>query len=356
MLIELKQGKGSEREAMTELCGYSSGLNSIMPGLSKYDAIWIPISEEWAQNVIAAVNFQSLVRGQFCVPLRHETQWDGDDVADLKLNIVDIPIVDDEFAYSIFAEHSVDGFVYSFWKDRVPEGNEVMFDWLLQRASVVGERYGLHGFATIQETDDTYELLVAVSNAHKAALKQAQLREVMRTKGELEMHRTVKEWLGPDYDWGYEFDFKDHKLKSHLIPIEDGLFKTPDVEDYFRLGELAHGESNSIGLLAQRLAPYFEQFGGAYELNTVAPLAHLKSTICVSKHSVSYFGLLADFALERLEYEFKNGQQTPEGMCGPSLEELTSLSNECRSKHFLIELLQLLNFEHECQYAYIENI
>jgi len=361
-VIEVKRSIGTERQAVTELSAYTHGLNLRFWNLTPADYVWVPICTDWRTTVLSAFAGEALWQRRPVLPMRCKV-GKGRTGAVKSVELECISLLDDieePLALSQFAWDCFD--VITFELSKKPSSKRT----LLELISSIAAREGFSGVVMYGESlgkdvfPYPYVYALAVHNPFRAALKRRQLQIVLDDRdvgGRTEMRKQVKEplWFGHDIDFRTMKDRDPEILDAMSQQAAEAGRKTEAKrlsklasEDYLSVEEMADLSRNRIGRLFDEVKERLDMFCSFESSHPLFKLFFEQSVPVLIDH-VSYFGLMQEAVLERLQWEASKADRGD----GPILGAIGGDPVYALGSFDLFDdFMSLMNFEHDCQTDY----
>lgn len=357
LLVEVKRDVGPEREAVTELAAYSSGLQGRYLGLAPMDHVWVPIAVDWRQTVRAAFANETVWARRAVLPMKATVKSSGSTVKDVELELLDLTSeLDEAAALSQFAWDCYDCTHIALVEEPGdPRG-------LLGFIGSTAARLGLSGFC-IYTTSNLgkafpypFGVVIGAHNPFRGALKQRQLMTVRAEPdhGDIGMRKFVKKHL-----WdGFDIDLKTNAEGWHGRfgsgqdhPDDDDYVVEPEIEPARSLEQLALASQNRHRALISELQSRLKLMGDS-ELSAPSLKGlmddggfHLQNAF----EQLATFGLFQEAFEDRVLWECSHAK----GGDGPVIGGIgTDAFAAVARWEVLIQFLELMNFEHDCQVEY----
>ncbi len=363
-LIEVKRLVGTERQAVTELAAYSSGLQYRFWGLSPLDHLWVPISTEWRTTLKAALANEVIWGHRAVLPLSCRVVSKSGKVGNLELKVVDIVReLDEALALSQFAWHCFDSLELCL--PTTVADPRTFVEFICATASRLGfSGFVLYGTALGAEMlPYPHSFVVGVHNPMLGALKRRQLEIVREHDGPVAMRKEVKKPLWPTHD--IDFPTMEDFWPKPMLPISMGVDSAGEPEQTvefvsdggsrFSIRELASAAGNRIGVLWKEIKTRLDLMRIEYELGDPSIHALLTSGGIGTPllKNVGFFGLIQEALYERLRYEYAHVSDDGDGpimgdMGGDPLMRAAAWDT-------FVQFMELMNFEHDCQVGYSED-
>lgn len=358
LLVEVKRDVGPEREAVTELAAYSSGLQGRYLGLAPMDHVWVPIAVDWRQTVIAAFANETVWARRAVLPMKASIRSTGSTVKDVSLELLDLTSeLDEAAALSQFAWDCYDCTHVALADE--PGYPRALVGFVGSTAA----RLGLSGFCIFTRSNlgkalpYPYGVVIAAHNPFRGALKQRQLMTVRATPdhGDIGMRKFVKKRL-----WdGFDIDLKTHADAWRDLPgggpddpESEATPADPEIEPARSLEQLALASENRhralIAELRSRLTLMADIELSAPSLKGLMDDGgfHLQNAF----DQIETFGLFQEAFEDRVLWECSHATQHGDGpvMGGIGTDAFAAVARW----DVLIQFLELMNFEHDCQVEY----
>ncbi|TET39241.1 MAG: hypothetical protein E3J72_00940 [Planctomycetota bacterium] len=353
-LLEIKRSAKTEREAVTQLAAYTSGLQNKFWGLSSLDHVWIPISTEWRTIVKAAFANEAAWGNRVILPMDCKVELEADEIKKIKLELIDLlPELDETVACSQFAWHCFDSLEICFPAE-IPEAR-TFIEFISATASRLGfSGFVLYGTALGAEIlPYPHSFVIGVQNPLLSALKSRQLQIVMDHAGIIEMRKEIKKnlWCNHDIDFCSMKDIWLHETQqdngNNKSQIED--------ERCVSIQEMSQASANRTSPLWDEIRFRLKSMGIDYEIgspNIHALLTSLGVGTPLLEH-VGFFGLMQQAIYERLHYEFHHADEHGDGLI------IGDMGNDpfvrASSWNMFLDFMALMNYEHDCQVDYDED-
>ncbi len=356
LLVEVKRAVGSEREAVTEMAAYSSGLQGRYLGLAPLDHVWVPIAVDWRQTVSAAFANETVWARRAVLPLKASIESTGSKVDDVSLELLDLTSeLDEAAALSQFAWDCYDCTHVALAAE--PGDPRSLIGFIGSTAA----RLGLSGFCIFTKSNlcseafpYPYGVVIAAHNPFRGALKQRQLMTVRDepSHGDIGMRKFVKKRL---------WDGFDINLVTNAEAWQDLSWDGPDVpDDVANDAELEIDAARSLELLAfasqNRHRSLISELQIRLKLMVDSELSapslkglmddggfHLQNAF----EQIGTFGLFQEAFEDRVLWECSHATQHGDGpvMGGIGTDAFAAMARW----EVLIQFLELMNFEHDCQ-------
>lgn len=360
LLVEVKRDVGPERQAVTELAAYSAGLQGRYLGLAPMDHVWVPIAVDWRQTVRAAFANEAVWARRVLLPMNATIKSTASSVKDVALELLNLTSeLDEAAALSQFAWACYDCTHVALAEK--PSDPRALLGFIGSTAA----RLGLSGFC-IYTTSNLgkafpypFGVVIAVHNPFRGALKQRQLMTVRDdpNHGVIGMRKCVKHSL-----WdGFDIDLKTNEEGWYDpfgggpdSPEDEAIGVAPEIEPARSLEHLALASSNRHGALIGELQSRLKLMAGA-ELSAPSLKGlmedgefHLQNAF----EQVGTFGLFQEAFEDRVLWECSHAK----GGDGPVIGGIgTDAFAAVARWDVLIEFLELMNFQHDCQVEYEDN-
>lgn len=363
LLVEVKRDVGPERQAVTELAAYSSGLQGRFLGLAPMDHVWVPIAVDWRQTVRAAFANETVWARRAVLPMKATVTASGASVTNLSLELLDLTSdLDEAAALSQFAWDCFDCTHFAL----AAEPGDARS--LLGFIGTTAARLGLSGFAIFTKSNVgdffpyPFGVIIAVHNPFRGALKQRQLITVRSEKdsGVVGMRKFVKKplWDGFDIDLETNEDAWRQPLGVEPVDAEDeaGTSGQPSIDPSHSLEQIALASQNRHRTLIAEVQNRFKLMTGRTEMSSPSLKGlmddgdfHLQNAF----EQVGTFGLFQEAFEDRVLWECSHTTKHGDGpvMGGLGKDAFAAVARW----EILIDFLELMNFEHDCQVEYVDD-
>jgi hypothetical protein len=363
-LFEVKRAVETERQAVTELSAYSHGLNARFWNLSAADYVWVPICTEWRTTVQAAFANEAIYQHRAVLPMRcRPTKDRRGRITRVDLELLSlVEHVDEPLALSQFAWDCFDTMTFAL--NKTPSDPRTLLDFM----SAMAARQGFSGCALYGESAAgtafpyPYTFTLAIHDPFRAALKRRQLEIVLKSEngGPIAMCKQTKHRL---WAW-HDLDFRTMKDREPQV-LEEMAQRAAEAGNHGKAERLlmqAKEDYPSVqdmtGASGNRTSPLFDEiktrldFFCDFEFGHPSLKGLLEDGLPPLIDHVSYFGLMQEAVLERLQWEVSH---TTEGD-GPIIGDIGGDSIfALGAPSFFFDFMSLMNFEHDCQTDYHEN-
>lgn len=358
LLVEVKRDVGPEREAVTELAAYSCGLQGRYLGLAPMDHVWVPIAVDWRQTVRAAFANETVWARRAVLPMKASIKSTGSTVDGVSLELLDLTSeLDEAAALSQFAWDCYDCTHVALAEE--PGDPRALLGFIGSTAA----RLGLSGFCIFTRSNlgkafpYPYGVVIAAHNPFRGALKQRQLMTVREDPGhgDIGMRKFVKKRL-----WdGFDIDLKTHAEAWRDLSgggpddsEDDADHAEPEIEPARSLEQLALASDNRhralIAELQSRLKLMVDSELSAPSLKGLMDDGgfHLQNAF----EQIGTFGLFQEAFEDRVLWECSHTTRHGDGpvMGGIGTDAFAAVARW----DLLIQFLELMNFEHDCQVEY----
>ena len=357
-LVEVKRAVGPERQAVTEMAAYSSGLQGRYLGLAPMDHIWVPIAVDWRQTVKAAFANETVWARRAVLPMKASIISTDSTVDEVSLELLDLTSeLDEAAALSQFAWDCYDCTHVAFAEE--PRDSRSLMGFIGSTAALLG----LSGFCIFTRSNAgdafpyPYGVVIAAHNPFRGALKQRQLMWVREQPGYdiIGMRKFVKKRLWDGFDINLE-------TNEEVWPDMSGGGPN-DLDDEANGAEMKIDTARSLELLAfasqNRHRSLISELQSRLKLMVDSELSapSLKGLMDDGQfHLLNAFEQIATFGLfqeafeDRVLWECSHANQYGDG---PVIGDIGTDAFAAMARwDVLIQFIELMNFEHDCQVEY----